>query len=112
MLVKDLKKGMLLKFSPNIGSDFDDRLCGFYRCGDDYLFFSRTGYISNWPKCEGPFVYLGKRYTYASVVDKFGDEHCKKKPNRRKKTLVREVLYGGKVCTVWGYDFKHLEPID
>ena len=106
MLVRDLKKGMLLKFSPKVGSSIDELACGFYRCGDDYLFFSRTGYITNWPRCEGPFVYLGHRF--AVHTPHTGDSY---RPMHPKKTIVREVLFGGRVCTVWGYDFRHLEPI-
>ena len=105
MLVRDLKKGMLLRFDPKVGVEFDERYCAFFKCGDDYLFFSRTGFVADMPLCLGPFVYMGHRYVYTNSQLSCGKW-------KKRKMIVREVLCDSSVCTIWGSDFRHLEPLD
>ena len=99
MLVRDLKKGMLLKFDPKLTCEFLET-SSFVVAGQ-YLFFSRMGIYEEERCREGPFLYLGHRY---EKIQRSG----KKRPSR---VLVREILCKGVICTIWGYDFRHLEPI-
>ena len=99
MVVRDLKKGMVLKFSPKLRDDFL-HTCAFI-AADSYLFFTRMG-IYETERCKkGPFLYLGHRYGKVK----------NKKTGKNNRFIIREVMCEGRVYAIWGHDFKHLEPI-
>ena len=87
MKVNELEDGALLRPLPSyrIGVDMKD----------EFL------YLHRWVKTKDPIkplVYVGKAYVKNNLL-------------KSKKMLVREVLYGGKLYTVLGKEFRYLEKI-